>query len=57
MVQKEMVNVYPIKYEDNKLKFLMIKRATVAYNWRCVSASVGDTMGARDHPKGESPFG
>lgn len=34
----------------------MIKRATVSYNWQCVSGSVGDTMGAVDHPKGESPL-
>ena len=56
MVQKEMVNVYPIRYKNNNLEFLMIKRATVAYNWQCVSGSVGDTMGAFDHPKGESPL-
>jgi 8-oxo-dGTP pyrophosphatase MutT (NUDIX family) len=55
MVQKEMVNVYPIRYKQNNLEFLMIKRATIAYNWQCVSASVGQTMGAVDHPKGESP--
>jgi 8-oxo-dGTP pyrophosphatase MutT (NUDIX family) len=34
----------------------MIKRATVSYNWQCVSGSVGDTIGALDHPKGESPL-
>ena len=56
MVQKAMVNVYPIRYKDSNLEFLMIKRATVAYNWQCVSGSVGDTMGALDHPKGESPL-
>jgi len=56
MVQKEMVNVYPIRYKNSNLEFLMIKRATVAYNWQCVSGSVGDTMGALDHPKGESPL-
>ena len=32
----------------------MIKRATLSYNWQCVSGSVGDTMGALDHPKGET---
>ena len=51
-----MVNVYPIRYKDSNLEFLMIKRATLSYNWQCVSASVGDTMGAFDHPKGESPL-
>lgn len=51
-----MVNVYPVRYKENKLEFLMIKRATVSYNWQCVSGSVGDTMGALDHPKGESPL-
>jgi len=56
MVQKEMINVYPIRYKENDLEFLMIKRATVSYNWQCVSGSVGDTMGALDHPKGEIPL-
>ena len=49
-----MVNVYPIRYKSFNLEFLMIKRATLSYNWQCVSGSVGDTMGATDHPKGES---
>jgi 8-oxo-dGTP pyrophosphatase MutT (NUDIX family) len=56
MVQKAMVNVYPIRYKNNNLEFLMIKRATLSYNWQCVSGSVGHTMGALDHPKGESPL-
>ena len=56
MTQKAMVNVYPIRYKDGKIEFLMIKRATLSYNWQCVSGSVGDTMGAIDHPKGESPL-
>ncbi|NHJ20483.1 MAG: NUDIX domain-containing protein [Candidatus Lokiarchaeota archaeon] len=56
MVQKAMINVYPIRYNNRNLEFLMIKRATVSYNWQCVSGSVGDTMGALDHPKGESPL-
>ncbi|MHA1235543.1 MAG: NUDIX domain-containing protein [Promethearchaeota archaeon] len=56
MVQKEMVNVYPIRYKNSNLEFLMIKRATVAYNWQCVSGSVGDTMEEPDHLKGESPL-
>jgi 8-oxo-dGTP pyrophosphatase MutT (NUDIX family) len=56
MVQKEMVNVYPIRYRDGNLEYLMIKRATVSYNWQCVSGSVGHTMGATDHPKDESPL-
>lgn len=51
-----MVNVYPIRYKNGKIKFLMIKRATLSYNWQCVSGSVGDTMGALDHPRGESPL-
>lgn len=56
MVQKEMVAVYPIRYKDSNLEFLMIKRATLSYNWQCVTSSVGGTMGALDHPKGESPL-
>ena len=56
MVQKEMVGVYPIRYKENNLEFLIIKRATISYNWQCVTGSVGDTMGALDHPKGESPL-
>jgi 8-oxo-dGTP pyrophosphatase MutT (NUDIX family) len=56
MLQKEMVNVFPIRYRDGKLEYLMIKRATVSYNWQCVSGSVGHTMGAIDHPKDESPL-
>ncbi len=56
MVQKAMVNVYPIRYKNSSIEFLMIKRATLSYNWQCVSGSVGDTMGALDHPKGESPL-
>jgi 8-oxo-dGTP pyrophosphatase MutT (NUDIX family) len=54
MVQKKMVAVYPIRYRDGNLEFLMIKRATVSYNWQCVTSSVGDSIGALDHPKGES---
>lgn len=51
-----MVNVYPIRYTPSNLEFLMIKRATVSYNWQCVSGSVGDSMGALDHPKNEIPL-
>jgi 8-oxo-dGTP pyrophosphatase MutT (NUDIX family) len=56
VVQKAMVNVYPIRYKKDNIQFLMIKRATLSYNWQCVSGSVGDTMGKLDHPKGESPL-
>ena len=56
MVQKAMVSVYPIRYREDKLEFLLIKRTTVAYNWQCVTGSVGQTMGAIDHPKGETPL-
>ncbi|MHA2298429.1 MAG: NUDIX domain-containing protein [Candidatus Hodarchaeales archaeon] len=56
MVQKEMVGVYPIRYKNKNLEFLLIKRATLSYNWQCVTGSVGDTLGALDHPKGESPL-
>jgi len=56
MVQKKMIGVYPIRYKDGNLEFLMIKRATEGYNWQCVTSSVGDSMGALDHPKGESPL-
>jgi 8-oxo-dGTP pyrophosphatase MutT (NUDIX family) len=56
MVKKTMINVYPIRYKERMLEFLLIKRATLSYNWQCVTGSVGDSMGALDHPKGESPF-
>jgi 8-oxo-dGTP pyrophosphatase MutT (NUDIX family) len=56
MVQKAMVNVYPIRYIRNNLEFLMIKRATPSYNWQCVSGSVGRSMGALDHPEIEKPL-
>ena len=56
MVQKAMVNVYPIRYKYDAINYLMIKRATLSYNWQCVSGSVGDTMGKLDHPKGETPL-
>lgn len=56
VVQKAIVNVYPIRYKNSNIEFLMIKRATLSYNWQCVSGSVGDTMGKLDHPKGESPL-
>ena len=56
MVQKKMIAIYPIRYKDGNLEFLMIKRATLSYNWQCVTSSVGDSMGALDHPKGESPL-
>ena len=56
MLQKAMVGVYPIRYKNSDLEFLMIKRATPGYNWQCVTGSVGDTMGALDHPKGENPL-
>jgi 8-oxo-dGTP pyrophosphatase MutT (NUDIX family) len=52
---KAMVSVYPIRYINSKLEYLMIKRATVSYNWQCVTGSVGHTLGARDHPIDESP--
>lgn len=50
-----MIAVYPIKYTNKNLEFLLIKRATLSYNWQCVTSSVGNTMGALDHPNGESP--
>ena len=56
MVQKSMVAVYPIRYKDGNLEFLLIKRATLSYNWQCVTGSVGKTMNALDHPEGESPL-
>ena len=56
VVQKAMVNVYPIRYKNGNIQYLIIKRATLSYNWQCVSGSVGDTMGKLDHPKGESPL-
>ncbi|MHA2156494.1 MAG: NUDIX domain-containing protein [Candidatus Hodarchaeales archaeon] len=56
MVQKAMVAVYPIRYKDSNLEFLMIKRVTLSFNWQCVTGSVGDSMDALDHPKGENPL-
>jgi 8-oxo-dGTP pyrophosphatase MutT (NUDIX family) len=56
MKQKAMVNVYPIRYKSGKIEFLMIKRATLSYNWQCVTSSVGDSMGALDHPRNETPL-
>ncbi|MFX0115923.1 MAG: NUDIX domain-containing protein [Candidatus Hodarchaeota archaeon] len=56
LVQKEMVGVYPIRYKENDLEVLMIKRATLSYNWQCISGSVGHSMGALDYPNGESPL-
>jgi 8-oxo-dGTP pyrophosphatase MutT (NUDIX family) len=56
MAQKIMVSVFPIRYLDSNLEFLMIKRATASYNWQCVTGSLGDTMGALDHPKDETPL-
>ena len=56
MVKKKMIAIYPIRYKDGNLEFLMIKRATLSYNWQSVTSSVGDSMGALDHPKGESPL-
>lgn len=35
-----MVSVYPIRYKDNNLEFLMIKRNTLSYNWQCVTGSL-----------------
>ncbi|MHA2227172.1 MAG: NUDIX domain-containing protein [Candidatus Hodarchaeales archaeon] len=40
MVLTVMVNVYPIRYKYSDIEFLMIKRATLSYNWQCVSGSV-----------------
>ncbi|MHA2226972.1 MAG: NUDIX domain-containing protein [Candidatus Hodarchaeales archaeon] len=40
MVQKVVVNVYPIRYNYSNIEFLMIKRATLSYNWQCVSGLV-----------------
>ena len=51
-----MVAVYPIRYKDRKLEVLMIKRATVSYNWQCVTGAIGHTYQALDHPEGESPL-
>ena len=51
-----MVAVYPIRYKENTLEFFMIKRATISYNWQCVTGSVGQSLKALDHPKDESPL-
>ncbi len=51
-----MVAVYPIRYKDRKLEFLLIKRATPGYNWQCVTGSIGQSLGRQDHPKDETPL-
>jgi 8-oxo-dGTP pyrophosphatase MutT (NUDIX family) len=56
VVQKAMVSVYPIRYIEGNLEFLMIKRATVSYNWQCVTGSVDYSLGALDLPNDESPI-
>lgn len=35
-----MVSVYPIRYKDKNLEFLMIKRVTPSYNWQCMTGAV-----------------
>ncbi len=51
-----MASVYPIRYRNGQLEYLMIKRTTLNYNWQCVTGSVGQTMGALDHPVNETPL-
>lgn len=52
----KMASVYPIRHRNGQLEFLMIKRATLSYNWQCVTGSVGRSMGALDHPADETPL-
>jgi 8-oxo-dGTP pyrophosphatase MutT (NUDIX family) len=42
-----MVSVFPIRYKNGNLEFLMIKRATLSYNWQCVTGGLEN---------GESPL-
>lgn len=35
-----MVSVYPIRYVNGEREHLIIKRATIAYNWQCVTGGV-----------------
>ena len=56
MTQKAMSCVYPIRYKDENVEFLLIKRATPSFNWQIVTGSVAKTMGAKDHPEHETPL-
>lgn len=51
-----MASIFPIRYRNGQLEYLMIKRTTLSYNWQWVTGSVGQTMGALDHPADESPL-
>lgn len=42
-----MISGHLFRYKDNDLEFLMIKRATLSYNWQCVTGAL---------KKGESPL-
>jgi hypothetical protein len=36
----KMVSVYPIRYQDNNIQFLMIKRVNLGYNLQCVTGDI-----------------
>ena len=40
MRKKAMIAVFPIRYRNNNLEFLLIKRATLSYNWQWVTGSI-----------------
>jgi 8-oxo-dGTP pyrophosphatase MutT (NUDIX family) len=40
MRKKGMIAVFPIRYRNNTLEFLLIKRATLSYNWQWVTGSI-----------------
>ena len=56
MAGKQLTSIYPIRYRNGQLEYLMIKRATLSYNWQCVTGSVGQSMGSMDHPEKETPL-
>lgn len=35
-----MISVHLFRYKDSDLEFLMIKRATLGYNWQCVTGAL-----------------
>ncbi|MHA2249281.1 MAG: NUDIX domain-containing protein, partial [Candidatus Kariarchaeaceae archaeon] len=40
MTKQQMISVYPIRYVSGRWEHLIIKRATVSYNWQCVTGGV-----------------
>ncbi|MFV2015079.1 MAG: NUDIX domain-containing protein, partial [Candidatus Heimdallarchaeota archaeon] len=40
MTKKQMISVYPIRYIGGRWEHLIIKRATLSYNWQCMTGGV-----------------